>query len=304
MRGMRVLLTGASGFVGGACQSALARRQVELHLACRHRPPIVPIGATAHELDLFDTGRTEALLAEVRPTHLLHVAWVTTPGEYWNSPLNLKWLAASTELLRAFAANGGRRVVIAGTCAEYDWAEAGVCDEATTPVRPATLYGACKDALRRVAERFAQAADFSAAWGRIFFPYGPGESPRRLVASVARSLLAGQPARCTSGTQVRDFLHVRDVGEALVALLFSDVSGAVNIGSGTPVALAEVVRGIAELAGRPDLVDLGALPTPPSEPPILVADTRRLFGEVRWRPSVPLAEGLAECVARWRAAER
>lgn len=301
---MRVLLTGASGFVGRACQLALAERGVELHLASRSRPATVPVGAVVHGVDLFDTAWTEALVAEVRPTHLLHVAWVTTPGEYWTSPLNLRWLAASAELLRLFAAHGGRRVVIAGTCAEYDWARSGVCDEVTTPVAPSTLYGTCKDALRRVAERFSETLGISAAWGRIFFPYGPGESPRRLVASVARSLLAGQPAPCTAGTQVRDFLHVHDVGAALVALLLSEVPGAVNIGSGTPVALADVVRGVADLVGRPELVEFGALPTPSSEPPVLVAGTRRLFGEVGWRPSIPLAEGLADSVAWWRAADR
>src|SRR5688572_10113142 len=98
---MRALLTGANGFIGRACLHALARRGAELHLASRNRPADVPAGAKAHEVDLFDPARTEALLAEVRPTHLLHVAWVTTPGEYWTSPLNLRWLAASTELLRA-----------------------------------------------------------------------------------------------------------------------------------------------------------------------------------------------------------
>jgi nucleoside-diphosphate-sugar epimerase len=301
---MRVLLTGGSGFIGRTCQLALAERQVELHLVCRSRPPTVVAGAIVHEMDLFDSVRTEALLADVRPTHLVHVAWVTTPGEYWTSPLNLRWLAASAELLRAFVAHGGRRAVIAGTCAEYDWSRPGVCDETTTPVAPATLYGTCKDALRRAAERFAETAGFSAAWGRIFFPYGPGESPRRLVASVARSLLAGQPARCTAGTQVRDFVHVRDVGGALTALLLSDVRGAVNIGSGSPVTLADVVRGIANVVGRPDLVELGALPTPATEPPVLVAGTRRLFDEVGWRPSVPLVEGLADSVAWWRTADR
>jgi len=194
--------------------------------------------------------------------------------------------------------------VIAGTCAEYDWSNAGVCDEASTPIAPDTLYGTCKDALRRVAERFAETAGLSAAWARIFFPYGPGETPRRLVPSVVRSLLGGQPARCTAGTQVRDFLHVGDVGSAVVALLRRAVGGAVNIGSGTPIAIADVVRQIAELVGRPELVQLGALPTPPSEPPVLVAGTRRLFGEVGWRPSVPLAQGLAETVNWWRGADR
>jgi nucleoside-diphosphate-sugar epimerase len=100
---------------------------------------------------------------------------------------------------------------------------------------------------------------------------------------------------------VRDFLHVADVGDAFAALLDSDVEGAVNIGSGEGVAVAEVVQRIAELAGRPDLVELGALEAPPDEPPLLVADVGRLHEEVGWRRFRSLDEGLRETVEWWRA---
>ncbi len=78
--------------------------------------------------DLLDGRETEAVLSRVQPTHLLHFAWYTVPGRYWTAPDNLRWTEASLRLLRAFEAHGGRRVVMAGTCAEYDW-RYGYCSE-------------------------------------------------------------------------------------------------------------------------------------------------------------------------------
>jgi nucleoside-diphosphate-sugar epimerase len=141
----------------------------------------------------------------------------------------------------------------------------------------------------------------SFSWGRIFFVYGPHEHPDRLVSSLARALVRGDPAPTSEGAQRRDFLHARDVAGAFVALLNSDVEGAVNIGSGAAVPVRLVVETIADAAGRPDLVEWGALPQRPGDPPLLEADVRRLRDEVGWRPGVPLVEGIRSTVEWWKA---
>lgn len=133
--------------------------------------------------------------------------------------------------------------------------------------------------------------------GRVFFLYGPHEKPGRLVSEVAAGLLAGRPVPCTDGAQRRDFLHVADVASAFVALLDSAVEGPVNIGSGEAVSVRSVVAELAPLAGRPDLPRLGALPSRPDDPPLIVADIARLRDEVGWRPRVSLLEGLADTLA-------
>src|SRR5262249_4985499 len=152
----------------------------------------------------FHPDTVAAIINRVRPSHLLHLAWTTEPGSYWTSPDNVRWLEASLSLLRAFAAHGGERVVMAGTCAEYDWAE-GICREYPTPLRPISVDGVCKNALREVSESLGTRLGLRTAWGRVFFLYGPHEHPRRLVASVIGSLLHGEPALCSEGTQRRDF---------------------------------------------------------------------------------------------------
>jgi nucleoside-diphosphate-sugar epimerase len=244
--------------------------------------------------------KTAALINEVRPTHLLHLAWYAEHGAFWHSTENFRWVEASLGLMRAFRASGGQRAVMAGTCAEYDWS-AGLCREAETPTRPATPYGVCKNALREMLASYADETGMSAAWGRVFLLYGPHEDPRRLVPSVIRSLLKGEPARCTQGTQVRDFLHVRDVASAFAALLESPVEGPVNIASGEAVAVKDVVRAIGRLMGRDALIELGALPERPGDPPVLLADARLLREEIGWRPRIGLEAGLRETIEFWEA---
>jgi nucleoside-diphosphate-sugar epimerase len=303
MTARRVLVTGASGFVGRPAVEALVARGYEVHVISRRaidrRPAGLPDGVVAHAADLLDPSGVEMLLGEIRPSHMLHLAWDVTPGRFWQAPENLDWVAASLRLYRAFVASGGNRVVVAGTCAEYDWS-ADLLDEAATPIRPGTLYGTAKDALHRVLAAAALQDGVVLAWGRLFFMYGPREAPNRLVSDVARALLRGEPALCGPGTAERDFMHVADVGGALAATLDSAFVGPVNIATGDCVPIRAVVDTLAELTGRPDLVRLGARPAPKDEPPRLAASVTVLREGVGFAPRFTLAEGLADTLAWWR----
>jgi len=139
-------------------------------------------------------------------------------------------------------------------------------------------------------------AGLSSAWGRIFFLYGPHEHPKKLVSSVALSLLKDRPAYCSHGKQIRDYLYVQDVAEAFIALLESEVQGPVNIASGSPTALKDIIIKIAKKLNREDLVQLGALSANPDEPDFLVGDVGRLSKEVGWRPKYNLDYGLDRAI--------
>jgi nucleoside-diphosphate-sugar epimerase len=298
----RVLLTGASGFIGRHCIEPLLALDYEVHAVSLNARPVVSddvSGVRWHSADLLDANCVNALVSEVEPTHLLHLAWYAVPGKYRTSPENLRWVQASLELFMAFAERGGRRVVGAGSCIEYGREDAP-CVEGTTTLAPLSLYGSCKHALQVVSEAFAREAGLSAAWGRVFFLYGPHEHPDRLVAHVTRSLLTGERVRTTHGNQVRDFLHVADVATALVALLDSDVRGPVNIASGAPIALKDLFGKIAEVTGRRDLLEVGALPAPADEPPVICADVTRLRDEVGWSPQYDLDRGIEDTVEWWK----
>jgi nucleoside-diphosphate-sugar epimerase len=315
MQGKRVLVSGAGGFIGRWSIPELQRLGYEVHAVlsgtARRDVPEQLHGAKIHFADLLEDLNIDALLSEVRPTHLLHFAWVVTPGSYWASAENLRWLAASEHLLRSFRAHGGRRVVMAGTCAEYDWSRVGICDEQSSPLAneqgaasnaAATLsaYVECKIALQRTLADFGREERLSTAWGRIFFQFGPFERPDRLVPFVICNLLLNREAPCSHGRQVRSFLHVTDVGAAFAAVLDSELEGPVNIGSDERITLAELLERIGRQIGRSDLLRLGARPAPAQEPMLLVPAVHRLRDEARWRPRFTLNEGLSDAIAWWR----
>jgi nucleoside-diphosphate-sugar epimerase len=294
----RVLVTGATGFIGRNALVPLLERGYEVH-ATYTRRPLDTAGVVWHECDLLDASAVAALVNQTRPSQLLHFAWNVEHGKYWTSPLNLEWLAASLHLVRVFQENGGQRFVGAGTCAEYEWGSPR-CVEQGTPLRPATLYGVSKNALREVVESFAQTKNFGFAWGRIFLTFGPHELGARLVPSVVKALIKGEIAECSPGNHQRDFLHVEDVAEAFVALVDSNVEGSFNIASGEPVSVKDVAGTLASLTGREDLLRLGALPERAGDPAILVADVGRLRKELGWKPRFSLRQALEHTVSWWR----
>lgn len=310
----RVLVTGAGGFIGRNTLAPLVGAGHEVHaVSSRQLLDGVPsLGGAPdeafrelagevhwHNADLLAAQAPRELLRKIQPDSLLHLAWYTLPGSFWTGLENFEWLASSLRLLRAFGEVQGSRVVIAGSCTEYAWSGDVHCVERLTELRPQTLYGAAKHALHVVAERWAAQTGVELAWGRIFYVYGPDEHPSRLVSAVARALVRGEEAHCTHGRQLRDYIYAPELASAFAALLCSRVTGPVNMASGEPVRLAELVEEIAAAAGRTELVRLDALPQREGEPERITADVRRLHEEVGWRPTIGLREGAVRTVQWW-----
>lgn len=296
----KVLVTGATGFIGRRCLDLLVQSGFDVHAVSSRTPPSVArAGVEWHRLDLFEGARVSAFLKELRPSHLLHLAWFAKPGLFWSSEENFRWLSASTDLFRDFYAGGGERAVGVGSCAEYRWVSED-CDEEKTPLHPVTVYGRCKLAASLTAAAAASLAGQNMAWARIFFPYGPGEPEDRFIPSVISGLLRGETIACTHGNQERDFIFVDDVAGALLALLSCNAAGAFNIGTGRGVSLRELAARICATLGHSDRVQFGARAAPPGDPPRVVANIGRLKSEAGWQPSVSLEQGINDTIAAWR----
>jgi nucleoside-diphosphate-sugar epimerase len=295
---MRILITGASGFIGRQVLSALRGKGVPIHAVSR-RCTEDASSCVWHEADLLAPGVAGGLIGHIRPTHVIHLAWCVEHGRFWTDPANLDFAAATFALARACAEHRVVRFVAAGTCYEYDWPEDANCSETTTPLAGHSLYDISKDACRRALTQFFDLQNIEFAWARLFFLYGAFETASRLVASLARALVNGEPALCSPGRAIRDFIDVRDAGQALAALTLGSPLGPINIATGEAVTIADLAMMLGRLAGRPALVQLGALPDRAGDPPRIVADISRLRGELLFQPAHSLETGLADALSFW-----
>ena len=296
----RVLITGASGFIGRHCLRLLVAADYDEVHAVNQRggDDAAPPGVIWHTADLRDASRAASLISELRPTHFLHGAWIATPGIYIRSPENMDWLVATLAMVRAFGEAGGQRFVGIGSSAEYAPAS-GPCREDETSINPASIYGKCKAACWQAVQGAGQHYGFLAAWGRIFLPYGAGDSPKRLVPSLVASLRARQPIETTHGRQRRDFIFSTDAAALLVRLLSGTEVGAFNIGTGRGLPVREAIEALADRLGADrTLLMFGARPLAEGEPMELYADMEKVRRLLGWTPSISLEQGFDWVVAQ------
>ena len=281
----RVLVTGATGLIGQYAVPQLISAGHEVIGVSRSGK-----GPGGFPLDLHDTEAVSSFLKSSRPEYLLHLAWDVSAG-YLTSPNNLDWVISSLSLLKNFALYGGKRAVFAGTCFEYDL-NYGCLSEDITPLKPASLYATAKVSLSQIASAWAKANGLSFGWGRVFFLYGRGEKPERIVPYIISSLKKGEKPALKFPHILRDYMHASDMAGGLNALMFSGIDGAVNIASGSAVPLCEIVEKAAEILGCPvpkyDLTDSDDIA------PLVLGDTRRLNNVIGFTARVSWEEGLKD----------
>jgi nucleoside-diphosphate-sugar epimerase len=294
---MRVLLTGATGFIGSHVARSLVERGVEVHGlalpgAPRDRLAGIEPSIEMHEGDLSNAAWANETIGSIAPDAAIHLAWYAEPGSYLRAvPENLASLRAAVNLVEALAEGGTcRRLVLAGTCLEN-------LDTALP-----TIYAAAKAAQHQLAGGLAERS-ITAACAHIHYLYGPWEDPRRVVPTVVRSLLRGERIALTSGSQARDYLHVEDVADALCRVAGSPLTGRVDICTGSPVKLRDVFDEIGGATGRPDLLGIGALPDPESGGWPATGDPAPLLS-TGWKPKYDLPQGIRQTTDWWSTRER
>jgi nucleoside-diphosphate-sugar epimerase len=285
-----VLLTGATGFVGRAVLAELVSRGIPVHAVSRRPVTAQPeLGLIWHQADLLtEAGR--ARVSGLAP-RLIHCAWEVEHGAFWTSPANDRWHAASLDLVRRFRAAGGKRILALGTCAEYDATDPGPWNE-DRPIRPATPYGQAKAALWH---DLTDLCGDDLTWARLFHLFGPGEDPRRFVPSICLSLAAGRPAVVNSPHLIRDYAPTAHAARCLSCLLDSDIRGACDIGSGSPVTLGQMAEWIAESLNASNLLQLSSAGSS-DDLAIMAPDLGLLRGAIK-QPPIDIRGALRDFVA-------
>ncbi|TFF21817.1 NAD(P)-dependent oxidoreductase [Jiella endophytica] len=266
----RVLLTGATGFVGRQIHRALMADGHEVRALLR-TGSAGRLAAPAAIVEIDDVfapiAQTLAAAFEGIDT-LVHAAWSVEPGQYLESEENLACLSGSLALARAAVSAGVGHIVGLGTCFEY----ALPADRLTiaSPLAPTTLYATTKLALFATLERYLAARNVRFSWARLFYLHGESEHPSRLVPYLRRCLASGERAKLSSGTQLRDFLDVAEAGRMIASIVETEQAGAINICSGRAVTLRAFAEAIADETGRRDLLDFGAAPARATDPAAVV----------------------------------
>lgn len=270
---MKVLITGASGFIGSYVLKCLESSNINVVVVGRTRP--AGYLGDFIKTDLLEISDFNNLIFNANASHLIHLAWYAEHGSYWTSSLNLRWVESTIKLAEAFCLAGGQHIVAAGTCAEYDWTY-GYCIEEKTPLIPATLYGASKDAARRLLMSLCAIHKVTCSWGRIFMPYGPGEDSRRLIPALNDVFNLKLPPFAVGSYSFRDLLHVEDVASGFISLLDSRAHGEFNICSGNPTQISEVIKLLANARDQDPGIVLDHSVSRIGEPLMLVGDNKKL----------------------------
>lgn len=279
------MVTGASGFLGLPVALGLEARGYSV-IGVQRDSSIGMSGIRLVATDLMDPNQVRSVFRDIKPEVLVHCAWCTDHGTFWRSSQNVSWIVSSMLMLEEFAANGGKRVVGIGSCAEYDWAVPGPYTE-DSKLNPATLYGAAKASLGMSLQMLGKHLGIEVAWARIFYPYGPREDSRRLIPALMRAAMTGTTVQVREPESWIDPIRADDVADAICQIAASDVIGSVNVAGGDALTIRQLVSKIEHITEARGIADLKQ-----GEGSVVTADLARLR-TVGFSPSATLNEGLA-----------
>ena len=277
----KVFITGCSGQIGSRLTKLLLRYGFIVHGVSGSKPcTIDDKNHFCHKIDLLNS--TASLnLGEFKPDIMVHTAWVTSPGVFWESTINYDWVKASKKIIQEFKQSGGKYLVVTSTCAEYSWESMQPLSE-ISEASPLSNYGKSKLELFN----WVSGTTIPFLWTRTFFQFGLNEPNGRLIPTLIDSLLTGNEFVIRNPSDVRDFVYIEDVVKIIYKLIIKEQLGVINIGRGVGIDIRSVTKTITDLMGREDLLRYENNSHPKS---IVVSNPKKLLSafQILTRPKKP-----------------
>ena len=293
--GLRVLVTGASGFIGSHLCARLAKLGAEVHGVYRTSSSNCSLFRW-WQVSLDDEMATRNLVETVNPAVIFHLASFVSGSRAIEHvmPALRSNLMSTVNLLESATATGCQRIVLTGSLEETE-------GDATVAV-PASPYAAAKSAASAYARMFNALYKTPVVTARLFMVYGPGQNDyKKLIPYVTRSLLRDDVPRLMSGTREIDWIYVDDVIDAYLALAEAPgIEGCtIDVGSGKLTSVRDVVTKIVDILSPEVQPDFGSINDRPMER-VRVADVQSALEITGWKPRTTLSEGLAKTVDWYR----
>ncbi|HRR51747.1 MAG TPA: NAD(P)-dependent oxidoreductase [Candidatus Cloacimonas sp.] len=279
----RVLVTGATGFIGSYVVPQLLERGLKVIASSRNENK-------AENYDWYS--KVEYLECDYNnsnldyynyfwePDIIIHLAWDGLPN--YKDPFHVERnLPANCLFLKNFIESGVKRMVVTGTCYEYGM-QCG-CLHESVPTQPVTYYGLAKDTLHKYLQYLVQDTQTSFNWVRLFYIYGKGQNPNSLLPQLEKAISEGKKEfNMSGGEQLRDYLPVEDAARNIcIIALQNKITGTVNCCSGTPISIRRLVEERIAMLKSDIKLNLGYYPYSDYEPMAFWGDTSKLR-EILW----------------------
>jgi nucleoside-diphosphate-sugar epimerase len=290
---MKIFVTGAGGFLGAAVVSAALDAGHEVMAMVRRPSPRLAAATDLQvvAIDMRKPALVTTALAAFRPQVVVHCAWTGLDGAQRQSLEQFDQVELCWRLATIAAGAGATRFVGIGSQDEYGPAE-GCLTEEWLP-RPVSAYGAAKLAAGILSQQAARHHAISFAWLRLFATYGPGDNGHWLIPSLTRQMLEGTRPKMTQGTQLCDYLYIKDAARGVVAAATtSTAEGVFNLSSGNAVPVRAIAERLRELAAPAMQLTFGEIPFGPGSIMHREGDNGRLMRATGWGPEMPLERGL------------
>ncbi len=306
------LVIGAAGFVGKYLVDEMCVNGMEAYATKLPHEHFEHPNAQVYDLDIMDKEAIVALLFEIRPDYIFHLAAQSSVGLAWKNPgltidVNIKGSINVMDALRELFYKP--RVLLIGSGEEY-----GHIQPTETPIkesnllRPGNIYAATKACQNMIGNIYSKAYDLELMMVRAFNHIGPGQAPMFVVSDFCKQVaeiekgLKEPVMKVGNLAAKRDFTDVRDVVKAYVKLIQSGLAGETyNVGSGSAKEIREILNLIVSMSTVKIDVEIDPNKIRPVDVPIIEADISKINELTGWKPQIPLEQTINETLEYWRA---